>query len=336
MQRPHRLVVAGLLAVLASAFAAGCGLWSGDDPEPTALTVPPSTTTIPNGPVEAATDFSAPRLAVVAHRGASALAPEHTFAAYDLAIEQGADYLEQDLQLTADGVLVVLHDPFLDRTARGPKGRCTGPIAERTASDLEACEVGSWFNDANPLVANDAYATERIPTMAEVFDRYGSDVRYYIEIKSPAEQPGIEEALLALLDDTEVAPIDGELPPIVIQSFSAESLRRIHAERPELPLVQLISATAGPALDDATLDDIATYAVAVGPPKALVNQALVTAANDRCLDVHPYTVDDPAEMADLLALGVGAMFSNAPEVLRVAVTGIDGSELCPARSTAGG
>ena len=68
----------------------------------------------------------------IGHRGASGLAPEHTFAAYDLALRLGADYIEQDLQVTKDGVLVVIHDETLDRTASGPAANCTGPVDQKT------------------------------------------------------------------------------------------------------------------------------------------------------------------------------------------------------------
>ena len=79
--------------------------------------------------------------------------------------------------------------------------------------------------------------------------------------------------------------------------------------------MQLIPAEAGTPTPDA-LDDIATYAVAIGPAKALVTEDLVAAAHGRCLDVHPYTVEDPDEMASLLDLGVGGMFANSPADLR--------------------
>lgn len=271
-----------------------------------------ATTTAPRGK-QAAPDLSQGDVAVIAHRGASGYAPEHTFAAYDLAIEQGADYLEQDLQLTKDGQLVVLHDPTLDRTARGPAESCTGPVGEKTVDQLAACEVGSWFSDAHPDLADPAFADQRIPTLAQVFERYGPKVRYYIEVKAPEDQPGIEDALLALLDTAELHSPDGDLPPVVIQSFSAESLRHIHDIRPDLPLVQLNRADA--PLDGAALDAIAEYAVGIGPPAARVDQALVDAADERCLDVHPFTVDDPAEMARLLGLGVGGMFTDTPDRL---------------------
>ena len=88
----------------------------------------------------------------IGHRGASGLAPEHTFAAYDLALSQGADYIEQDLQVTKDGVLVVIHDATLDRTATGPAANCTGAVRDKTLAQIKTCDVGNWFNAAFPTM----------------------------------------------------------------------------------------------------------------------------------------------------------------------------------------
>src|SRR5690606_21915603 len=107
--------------------------------------------------------------------------------------------IEQDLQMTADGVLLVLHDATLDRTARGPAAVCTGPVIERTLAEVRECDFGSWFNEARPESANEAFVGLHAPTLDEVFARYGDRVRYYIETKNPEEAPGMEEALLALL-----------------------------------------------------------------------------------------------------------------------------------------
>jgi glycerophosphoryl diester phosphodiesterase len=101
---------------------------------------------------------------------------------------------------------------------------------------------------------------------------------------------------------------------VLIQSFSADSLRVLHGTRPVLPLVQLLTASAEPN-DPAAFDDIATYAIGVGPSKANVDAAFVDEAHRRCLLVHPYTVDDPAEMAVLIGLGVDGMFTNRPDEL---------------------
>ena len=71
-------------------------------------------------------------------------------AAYDLALEMGADYIEQDLQMTSDGVLVVLHDQNLDRTTSGPAENCTGLVISKTLEQIKTCDVGSWFNEEYP------------------------------------------------------------------------------------------------------------------------------------------------------------------------------------------
>src|SRR5262245_55585750 len=134
----------------------------------------------------------------IGHRGASGYAPEHTIPAYDLALPLGADYIEQDLQLTSDGVLVCLHDTELDRTARGAAENCTGSVGDKTLAQIKTCDVGSWFNDANPGLARPEYVGLQIPTLEEVFVRYGRRVNYYIETKSPETADHMEERLLAL------------------------------------------------------------------------------------------------------------------------------------------
>ena len=120
----------------------------------------------------------------IGHRGASGYAPEHTILAYDLALEQGADYIEIDLQMTKDAVLVAMHDDTLDRTAVAPPGVperfCSGPVIKRTLEQIRMCDVGSWFNEANPQYANPEYVGLQIPTLEEIFQRYGTSVNYYI------------------------------------------------------------------------------------------------------------------------------------------------------------
>ena len=258
--------------------------------------------------------------AVVAHRGASFEAPEHTFAAYDLAVEQGADYIEQDLQLTADGVLVALHDDTLDRTARGPVESCAGPVVTKTIEQLRECDMGSWFNETYPERADPDYVGQQIPTMDEILERYGSGVRYYVEIKTVGADSGMEQPLVELLEDAGLVEGAAESRQVLVQSFSPESLRIVRSLAPELPLVQLLVAGTGPH-DEALLDEIAEHAVAIGPSRLDTDQALVAAAHARCLQVHPYTVDDPDEMVQLHDLGVDGMFTNVPGMLRELATG---------------
>lgn len=265
----------------------------------------------------------------VGHRGASGYAPEHTFAAYDLALKLGADYIEQDLQLTKDGVLVALHDETLDRTARptaesGP-GDCTGLVREKTLAQIKTCDVGSWFNEAYPQYAKEEYVGLRIPTLEEVFRKYRKSTNYYIETKTPESAPGMEEELLRLMDEYGLTKPAAQRWQVLIQSFSPASLQKTHALDPSLPLIQLFESTETSASIQARLDATASYAVGIGPSKDDVDAALVRAAHARCLDIHPYTVNEKPEMRRLINLGVDGMFTNFPDRLD-AVLGKDAVE----------
>lgn len=251
----------------------------------------------------------------IAHRGASGSAPEHTIASYDLALKLGADYLEQDLQITKDGVLVALHDETLDRTARGPAENCSGRVSDKTLGQLRTCDVGSWFNESFPEAARPEYVGLRIPTLEEVFERYGRGVNYYIETKSPESSDRMEERLLDLLDRFGLRQPAAERWQVLIQSFSPASLIQVHTRLDaSLPLIQLLPG--GPSIaNQAALDAIAEYAVGIGPSQSSVDPGLVQAAHERCLAIHPYTVNAEASMSALIGAGVDGMFTNFPERL---------------------
>src|SRR5256885_7285058 len=135
-----------------------------------------------------------PSVAIIAHRGASGHAPEHTFAAYDRAVAMRADYLEQDLQQAAGGELVVMHDDTVDRTTDG-----SGRVDAHSLDEIRALDAGSWFGPE--------FAGERVPTLDEVLTRYGHAQRYYIETKVPETADAMEERLVSLLRRHEL--IDG-------------------------------------------------------------------------------------------------------------------------------
>jgi len=261
---------------------------------------------------------------VIAHRGASAYLPEHTFLAWDRAVELGADYIEQDLQMTADGVLVVLHDGTLDRTARGPAGDCAGPVIEKTLEQLRRCEVSSWkveqLRERGELERAEALAAmpvQSIPTLEEVFERYGTDgsVRYYIETKNPEEAPGMEAELVRLLRKHGLYPASRDDRTVLVQSFSAASLQGLAGAAPELPLVQLGTAGVEDVPAGQAMAAVARYAVGWGPSHRAITSERVAEAHARGLVIHPYTVNDPARMRELLDLGVDGMFTDLPEVL---------------------
>jgi len=258
-------------------------------------------------PAVRADESAAPPL-VIAHRGASGHQPEHTFAAYDTALAMGADYLELDLHLTKDRVLVVLHDDTLDRTLRGPAAYCRGPIAEKTLGDLLHCDAGIWKR-------KDA-AGARVPTLDAVLSRYAGRARFYIEIKHPAEAPGMESALIGLLRANRLLPHDPGNTTVIVQSFDADSLRQLHARAPALPLVQLFERGEIPQPLAATLAALKEYAAGIGPNHEDVNAELVGAAHREGLVVHPWTVNDPAEMQRLSELGVNGFFTDYPDRAR--------------------
>lgn len=240
---------------------------------------------------------------IIAHRGASGYAPEHTFAAWDLALEMGADYLEQDLQLTSDGELIVMHDPTLERTTSG-----TGQVMAHTLAQIQQLDAGSWFAPQ--------FADERVPALREVFQRYDSRARYYIETKNPEDAPGMEEKLLALIGEFGLRAGAVENWQVLIQSFSRASLVKIRKLDAELPLIQLVEKELTSAEMRAQLPDIHEYAVGIGPACTSVDDQLVEAAHDYGLVIHPYTVNEEPEMKRMIALGVDGMFTDHPDRLR--------------------
>lgn len=246
---------------------------------------------------------------IIAHRGASGHAPEHTFAAYDLALEMGADYIEQDILPTLDGFLVVIHDDTLDRTARGPAENCTGNVSDKSLAQLKTCDMGSWFNEAYPDKADPAFVGLQIPSLAEVFARYGQQANYYIEIKpNTALNQAVEQRLLALIKAFGLYEGMVERRQVLVQSFVPTSLLTMYALDPDVPLIQLL-------LEGMGLASVATlpYAFGVGPHVADVDATLVQTAHELGLAVHPYTVNSAEDLAATARLCVDGQFTNFPD-----------------------
>ncbi|WP_394425171.1 glycerophosphodiester phosphodiesterase [Vreelandella stevensii] len=263
---------------------------------------------------------------VIAHRGASGHAPESTLPAYELAHEWGVDYLELDAQLTADGEVVIFHDNTLERTSNGE-----GHIHEHTLAELKALDTGSWFNEANPEQASEDFVGLPMLTLEELFDHFGHTTRYYIETKSPHLNPGLEAALVERLEAYDMV----EEGRVLVQSFAQESLLKIQALNPEIPLVQLLwyspsegegtplvewnDTTPAPAQMRASdFQRIAEYAVGIGTNARHDGQDVIDAdfielAQQNGLPVHVYTVNEPSEMVRLMGLGVDGLFSDYPD-----------------------
>lgn len=256
---------------------------------------------------------------IIAHRGFSYSAPEHTFAAYDQAIAAGADYIEQDVQRTKDGVLIVIHDGTVNRTLSGDASSCSGNVGDHTLAELKSCSAGRWFIEAFPSRARAEYATLRIPTLPEVLERYKSTARFYIETKDPEKYPGIEREIVELIrTEGLLVPFPDRSPRVYIQSFSEASLEQFKALEPSLPLIRL-TPRVGSATLRVMLDAVRNYAIGIGPQIDDVDDALVSAAHARCMVIHPYTADSPGEISSMVGLGVDGMFTNRPDLARKAI-----------------
>lgn len=248
---------------------------------------------------------------IIGHRGASAYAPEHTIASYELAHLLGADYLEIDLQMTKDGHLIAMHDKMVDRTTNG-----TGAAGSYSLEEIKRLDAGSWFNRLYPEYARPEFENLKIPTLEEVFKQFGTSANYYIETKSPDEYPGMEDRLIELARKYGVIRTEeGKNPGLILQSFSSKSLKRIHELEPEIPLIQLKKYKEQADLSEKEARMIRQYAAGIGPNFEMINQDYVKNAHDAGLAVHPYTIDSERDMKRALEIGADGAFTNYPNRL---------------------
>ncbi|MFE5208801.1 glycerophosphodiester phosphodiesterase [Streptomyces sp. NPDC056600] len=262
------------------------------------------------------------RIQVVAHRGASEDAPEHTLAAYRKAIEDGADALECDVRLTADGHLVCVHDRRVNRTSNG-----RGAVSALELADLAALDFGSWKNPEQWHGRPEAPEWEHRPEdreatsvltlerLLELVSDAGRRVELAVETKHPTRWAGqVEERLLMLLKRFGLdAPEAPEESPVRIMSFSARSLHRIHAASPALPTVYLMQFVS-PRLRDGRLP--AGVGIA-GPSIRIVRShpSYIERLRRAGHRVHVWTVDDPSDVELCARLGVDAVITNRPDAV---------------------
>ncbi|MBE7103604.1 glycerophosphodiester phosphodiesterase [Bacillus cereus] len=240
----------------------------------------------------------------IAHRGASAYTPEHTIASYKLGQQLKGDYIEIDLQMTKDGHLVAMHDKTLNRTTNG-----TGLVKEHTLQEIKQLNAGSFFNEKYPNLAKEEFKSAKVPTLEEIIVTFGRDANYYIETKSPDEYPGMEEKLLEIMNHFQIND------KVIIQSFSEESLRKIHSLNANIPLVQLLSYKQAVQLTASEIEKYKTYCMGLGMNYKYIDAAYVKKIKKYELEVHPFTVDNEKDMKKLLSWGVDGMFTNYPDRL---------------------
>lgn len=289
------------------------------------------------------------RKILVAHRGASAYAPEHTLESYQLALKQGADFVEQDLQITRDNHLVCLHDLTLERTTNvkdlfptrfqeelaprsaSEQGGVAGSpvrrwyVSDFTLREIKQLDAGSWFNPK--------FKGARVPTFQEAIDLVRGKAGLYPETKAP-EVYGrfgfdMERLLVAALKQNRLGTQSADRrkhTPVIIQSFSPESLRKLSPMlNPKLPLVLLINEQMRTRwLTPAGLTETKQFATGIGPAKALLDKEVVTRAHGLGLSVTPYTfrLKDIGRFKTLREemsyylydLGVDALFTDNPDL----------------------
>ncbi|MFD9396115.1 glycerophosphodiester phosphodiesterase [Streptomyces sp. NPDC060000] len=257
------------------------------------------------------------RPSVIAHRGASAYAPENTLDAVDKAAALGVRWVENDVQRTKDGELVVIHDDSLRRTTDAEEvfpGRAPWKVRDFTAAEIARLDAGSWFGSA--------YAGARVPTLKEYLERVEQHhQKLLLEIKNPELYPGVEQQTLELLNNEGWLDRRHRTNRLIVQSFSADSLRTVHELEPAVKTGLL----GMPAVAD--LPRFAVFADLINPSYASLSPAYVSAVHALTgphgtpVKVFAWTVDDAVTALAVSAYDVDGVITDKPDVVRRALYG---------------
>ncbi|MDJ1641413.1 glycerophosphodiester phosphodiesterase [Streptomyces sp. SID7982] len=253
---------------------------------------------------------------VVAHRGASGYAPENTLAAVDAADALGIDWVENDVHRSRDGVLVVLHDTDLKRTTDVEEvfpDRAPWAVKDFTAAELAKLDAGSWFGEQ--------FTGARIPTLTQFLHRLERNrQKLLLEIKSPATYPGIERDIIRTLGRSGWLDRSHVRDRLVIQSFGADSVKTVHALRPDITTGFL----GTPAVAD--LPSYAAFTDQINPSYATIGADYVAAVqrlkgpHGKRLRVNTWTVNKAADAVKARDYGVDGIITNFPDVVRDATS----------------
>ena len=226
---------------------------------------------------------------VIAHRGASVAAPENSLAAFRLAIEQGADVIELDVQESADGEVLVVHDSDLMKVAGDPR-----KIWEATAAELRSIDIGSH--------AGPQFAAERVPTLAEVLAVCKGEALVIVELKSYGHDQQLEERVAAIVED---AGMEADCSFMSLDHHMVREMKRL---RPKWP-VGVLAAKALGDLRSLGADFLAVEARVAAP-------RFVRRAHRANQDVYVWTVNDPAWMLSAMSRGADGLITDRPDLAR--------------------
>jgi glycerophosphoryl diester phosphodiesterase len=239
-------------------------------------------------------DWSRGAPLIIAHRGASAYAPENTLAAFRLAGEMGADAIELDAKLTADGQIVVHHDGMLDRTTTG-----SGRLSEHTLAQIRQLDAGRKYDVR--------FSGERVPTLEEVLAEIGQQLLINVELKD-YERPrdDLPQAAAALVRSM------GLQARVLFSSFNPLALRRARRQAPEIPTALLVTASDSRA--KRALYRMISSPWACHPEERMVDAKLIDDEHRRGRRVNVWTVNNAARIAALFAGGVDGVITAMPDL----------------------
>ena len=226
---------------------------------------------------------------IIAHRGAAGARPENTLASVRKAIEDKADWIEIDVQETADGEVVVIHDSdFMKLSGRNLK------IWDATLQDLAQIDIGSWFDPA--------YAAERTPTLAQVLDIARNRAKVLVELKYYGHDVDLEARTARVIEQA------GMADQVAIMSLKYPAIQKMREIRPDWR-TGVLAATAVGNITRLDGDFVAVNVHQVGP-------RLLSAAKAAGKDVYAWTVNDPLEMSAMISLGVDGIITDEPALAR--------------------
>jgi glycerophosphoryl diester phosphodiesterase len=247
---------------------------------------------------------------ILGHRGASALAPENTLAAFSRAISDGADGIEFDVRLSRDGIPVVIHDANLKRTASLDR-----PVSEMTAAELQNVDVGGWFGDGNAN-RGESFRGEKLPTLAQVFELFSTNSGLlYVEMKcDKAEGSALAAAVVRLTREYQMAD------RVVVESFDHTAIAAVKQIDMTIRTSALFEPKLTRPISTVRRLKMVDTAIAVGADEialhhTLVGVRVVKKAKQLGLDVVLWTVDDPIWIARARALEIKALIANNPGVM---------------------
>ncbi len=228
---------------------------------------------------------------ITAHRGASGLAPENTMAAIVKAMEIGADFTELDVQESADGMLILMHDDSLQRTTGLEAG-----VWEKSFTELHNLDAGGWFSEE--------FKGEPIPTLKAIIDTVRDKMKLNIELKMNGHQKLLTDKVVAMVEE------ENFIQQCILTSFDFAEVDKIRKLNKSIKIGYIFSDL--PEGVDVFTADVDLLSV----NKKLVNEEFVKKAHAHQKELHVWTVNEPKAMRHFIKIGVDNIITNYPDILK--------------------